>query len=84
MWNDIKCLIGSARSQFPSQLLIGGKLLSKPLDMAVAMNNFFISKINDRKQNNTAEGSPTDELRKYLNLIPWFVQEEATYIKITF
>ena len=66
MWNDINSIIGNVRSQFPSQILIGGKLLSKPIEMATAMNNFFITKIKNLKQDNMSEDIPTEELKAYL------------------
>ena len=52
LWRNVNTVLGNVRSQFPPQILINGKLLSKPRDMANAMNKFFIDKIATLKTNN--------------------------------
>ena len=51
LWCNVKTVLGNVRSQFPPQILLGGKLLSKPLEMATAMNIYFINKISALKTN---------------------------------
>ena len=48
---QVNTVLGNVRSQFPPQILIDGRLLSKPIEMATAMNNYFINKIADLKTN---------------------------------
>ena len=45
IWKTTYQVLGSNRSNFPSQILINGKLESKPINMAEGMNNFFLAKI---------------------------------------
>ena len=66
MWNDVKSVLNSTRSQFPSQILIAGKLLSKPIEMATAMNKLFLDKIQLLKMETGNGERPSEELKKYL------------------
>ena len=59
MWKSAYQLMGTSRSSFPSQMLFGQNLLSKPIDIANAMNDFFLKKISKLKVN---MGSTDDEL----------------------
>ena len=45
IWQGAKQILGSVKSNFPTQILAGGKLLSNPLQMAKAVNEFFLNKI---------------------------------------
>ena len=45
IWQGARQILGSVKSNFPTQILAGGKLLSNPLQMAIAVNKFFIDKI---------------------------------------
>ena len=49
VWKTASQVLGKVRSTFPSQIVINGKLLSKPIEMATAMNHFFIKKIAELK-----------------------------------
>ena len=44
-WKNVKQILGSIRSSFPTQILVEGKLISKPMEMATAVNKFFLNKI---------------------------------------
>ena len=60
-------MLGSARSSFPTQILAEGKLISKPLEMAKAVNKFFLDKIIKLKENSPADHTnATDALESYL------------------
>ena len=51
IWKTTYQVLGNNRSNFPSQVLINGKLESKPINMAEEMNNFFLAKISKIKSN---------------------------------
>ena len=42
VWKAASQIMGKVRSSFPSQIVINGKLLSKPIDMVTEMNKFFV------------------------------------------
>ena len=66
-WNTVSQVLGKVRSEFPSQILIAGKLLSNPLEMATSMNKFFVKKISDLKSNDSnSNDNPLKELNEYL------------------
>ena len=44
IWSNVKMILGNVRSQFPPQILLNGRLLSKPIEMATEMNKYFIKK----------------------------------------
>ena len=46
VWKNAYTLLGSFRSSFPSQVVIFGNLVSKPIELATEMNKFFINKKN--------------------------------------
>ena len=67
MWKSAYQLMGSSRSSFPSQMLFGQKLLSKPIDIANAMNDFFLKKISKIKGTiEDNEADPLGELEQFL------------------
>ena len=45
IWKNVKSWIGWSTSGSPSQLFSGGQLLRKPSEIAECMNNFFVNKI---------------------------------------
>ena len=51
LWSNVKTVLGNVRSQFPPQILLDNKLLSKPIEMATGMNEYFIKKIATLKTN---------------------------------
>ena len=51
VWKSTRQILGAPRSNFPTQILAEGKLISKPLEMAKAVNKFFIEKILKLKEN---------------------------------
>ena len=50
IWKSAYTLLGTFRSSFPSQLVIFGNLVSKPINLATEMNKFFIQKISALKE----------------------------------
>ena len=67
MWKMTYQILGKFRSSFPSQMLFGQKLVSKPAEIANEMNRFFINKITELKSNPAATGDdPLKELKKFL------------------
>ena len=69
LWRNTFQALGSARSIFPSQVLVGGKVVSKHLEMANEVNKFFIKKIKDIKNILGAQNinDPLSALRKFLS-----------------
>ena len=55
IWRNAYQALGTGRSSFPSQILAAGKVISKPIEMANAVNKYFIEKIKDIKD---AVGAP--------------------------
>ena len=45
IWQGAKQILGGVKSNFPTQILAGGKLISNPLKMAIAVNQYFLDKI---------------------------------------
>ena len=67
MWKSAYQLLGSNRSSFPSQMMFGQKLLSKPLEIADGMNEFFVKKIEKLKVGIAAsEDDPLSELNDFI------------------
>ena len=64
-----KQILGAVKSNFPTQILAGGKLLSNPLKMASAVNEFFLAKIIKLKENypSVNQDEATKELETFLN-----------------
>ena len=70
IWKGAKQILGSVKSNFPTQILAGGKLLSNPLQMASAVNRYFLDKISELKNLNDNLQSGDDatiELEKFLS-----------------
>ena len=70
IWRGTKQILGSVKSNFPTQILAGGKLLSNPLKMATAVNEFFLDKIVKLKNIDNNEGITDDatiELENFLS-----------------
>ena len=68
LWQTAYSVLGRVRSQFPSQIVVFGQLVSKPIEIATEMNKFFIQKIADLKTE-TEEAQPEDptsELKTFL------------------
>ena len=68
LWQTAYSVLGRVRSQFPSQIVVFGQLVSKPINIATEMNKFFIRKISDLKTE-TEEPQPEDptsELKSFL------------------
>ena len=66
LWGKAYQVLGKNRSDFPSQMLFGNKLLSKPIQIADAMNEFFVDKIAKLKKEPRNEEDPLRELKRYL------------------
>ena len=68
------------RSDFPSQMMFNNTLLSKPSSIASAMNEFFLSKISNLKENSPHHDNPTAELRQFLSdkTVPGFSLHEIS------
>ena len=60
-------ILNKKRSDFPAQILVGKEILSKPILIATAMNNFFIDKIAKLKETpNDPSENPLAELGRFL------------------
>ena len=68
IWQGAKQILGSVKSNFPTQILAGGKLISNPLKMASAVNEYFLDKIMQLKNSNDSENleDATEELKHFL------------------
>ena len=80
VWKTAFQLLGKSKSEFPSQILIGKKLLSTPAKIAEALNIFFVEKISKLKESEPPEDDPLAELRTFLadKPIPGFTLKELT------
>ena len=68
LWKAANQVLGKVRSTFPSQIVINNKLLSKPIEMCTAMNEFFIKKISDLKTG-IVQDTSEDELEVLRNYV---------------
>ena len=66
MWKMSYQILGKSRSSFPSQMMFGNKLVSKPMEIAKEMNLYFINKIQKLKERPRLNTDPLKELRSYL------------------
>ena len=66
MWKMSYQILGKSRSSFPSQMMFGNKLVSKPMEIAKEMNLYFINKIKKLKERPRLNTDPLKELRSYL------------------
>ena len=71
MWRTAFDLLGNHKASFPSQILHRGELLSKPKVIAAAVNEFFVGKINELKEQFPRQHIETDDqaldiLKKYI------------------
>ena len=67
VWKSAKQILGANRSSFPTQILAEGKLISNPLEMAKAVNKFFLNKIIRLKEDSKADHTTaTKGLETYL------------------
>ena len=82
MWKNAYSILGKFRSQFPSQIIIFGKLISKPIEIATEMNKYFIKKISDLKSQSEEDQleDPSAELKTFLasKTVPGFSLREIT------
>ena len=67
IWNTTRQCLGYVRSNFPTQILHCGKLLSNPGEMASAVNEYFIDKIRILKSNSHVQEANLDVLDKFLS-----------------
>ena len=67
IWSQAYQVLGKNRNEFPSQMMFGRKLLSKPVEIADAMNNFFVEKISKLKEGPMNNEDPLKELRNFLD-----------------
>ena len=69
IWQGAKQILGSFKSNFPTQILAGGKPISNPLKMAVAVNEYFLEKIVKLKNDNATvnQNDATDVLENFLS-----------------
>ena len=70
LWQNAYQVVGKVRSVFPSQIIVNGRLISKPIDMATEVNNFFTHKIKNIKDKLSAltnEDAALKELRSFLS-----------------
>ena len=81
VWRTSFEILGNNKTSFPPQILHRGKLLSKPIEIATEVNEFFIDKI--RKLKNEFETldntEPLTELKAYLS--KKHVPEEGFHLK---
>ena len=79
-WKMSYQILGKHRSDFPSQMMFGNQLLSKPSQIASAMNDFFLSKISNLKSNFFNNDDHSEELHNFLEgkAIPGFSLSEIT------
>ena len=68
IWRGAYQLLGRVRSQFPTQIMARGILFSKPVEMATEVNEFFLSKIRNLKENiqSSTPEETTAELKSFL------------------
>ena len=66
LWTTAYQVLRKNRSDFPSQMMFGTKLLSKPLEIANAMNQFFVDKISKLKEEPRRLDEPLTELKRFL------------------
>ena len=69
-WKNAYQLLGSSKSSFPNQIIINNTLVSKPINMASGMNNFFLDKIRKLKNENVNQTDfqqASEELVKFLS-----------------
>ena len=64
LWKNAYQILGSSKSCFPRQIIINNKLVSKPIEMATGMNNYFLNKIRKLKQENDHEINFEEATRK--------------------
>ena len=67
LWGKAYQVLGKYRSEFPSQMLFGNKLLSKPIEIADAMNTFFVEKIAKLKEEPRNQDDPLRELKTFIS-----------------
>ena len=68
LWKGAKQVLGNVKSNFPTQILAMGKLLSNPKAMASAVNEFFLQKIEKLKEESSSNiDSSTEVLEKFMN-----------------
>ena len=67
MWKLSYQILGKSRSSFPSQMMFGHKLVSKPMEIAKEMNEYFINKIRKLKESSRFNADPLKELRNFLS-----------------
>ena len=80
VWKMTSQILGKSRSDFPAQMMFGTKLISKPIQIANAMNDFFLKKISTLKESFFQDDDPKVELRRFLSEknIPGFSLREIT------
>ena len=67
MWKLTYQTLGKTRSDFPSQMMFGNKLLSQPIHIANSMNDFFLKKIEELKTHPFSKEDPNSELKDFLS-----------------
>ena len=68
MWSTAYQILDKKRSDFPCQILVGKEIMSKPFQIAAAMNEYFIDKIAKLKETHCASSEdPLAELRRFLS-----------------
>ena len=66
-WKNVKQILGSTRSNFPIQIMAERKLITKPIEMATAVNKFFLEKILKLKESTKLDPeNATKELENFL------------------
>ena len=67
VWKNVKNWLGWTTGGAPTRLLVNGKLISKPKEVATTMNEFFIKKVEDIRKEIPAEvENPLDLARKIM------------------
>ena len=66
-WKAAYQILSKSRCDFPSQMMFGTKLISKPLEIANEMNKFFVSKIEKLKTRNVSTSESLTELNTFLS-----------------
>ena len=66
-WKASFEILGKSRSDFPSQMMFGSRLVSKPIEIANELNKFFVQKIQALKTRNVPVIDSLKELVSYLS-----------------
>ena len=66
-WKATYQILGKCRSDFPSQMMFGTRLVSKLIEIANSLNKFFVNKIKALKTRNIPVDESLEELNNFLS-----------------